>query len=186
MHERISDMMRWMLISIALCLAGCATVPLPATDAPVSPLTPAQALATGVTGDRVRWGGVLLDTRPLAESTCFEILGRPLEGDGRPRDGDENFGRFIGCAPGFYDPAVYTQGRELTLVGTVAAPQEGNVGAAPYHYARVDVEQVKLWPLRPVAVMVYPDFFGPPFYSPWGPWGYCGPWGPAWRSPPWW
>lgn len=98
--------MRWVLTILACSLAGCATVPQPVVEGPLSGITPPAALESGATGERARWGGVILATTPLADSTCFEVLGRPLEADGRPREGDANFGRFVACAPGFHDPAV--------------------------------------------------------------------------------
>ncbi|MGB5487169.1 MAG: Slp family lipoprotein, partial [Lysobacterales bacterium] len=67
----------------------------------------------------VRWGGVILETRPESEYTCFEILARELQTSMRPQKSDQANGRFIACKPGFYDPEVFKKGREVTVTGKV-------------------------------------------------------------------
>src|SRR5512139_2557871 len=75
-----------------------------------------EAQQGGLSGQRVRWGGVIVATTPRKQETCLEILQRPLDAQARPRYTDESDGRFLACAPGFYDPAVYANGREITIV----------------------------------------------------------------------
>lgn len=100
----------------------------------------------------VRWGGVILDTRPESDHTCFEILARKLDTSMRPDDIDQVSGRFIACKPGFYDPEVFAKDREVTVTGKVIYIDIGKVGDYDYPYPVVDIEFMSLWPERINAV----------------------------------
>jgi outer membrane lipoprotein len=126
----------------------------------------------------VRWGGEIISTEPGQQSTCFYVLGRPLDDQARPvRSGNnDSQGRFVACRAGFYDPEVFARGREITVTGAIQGTMTRKVGDYDYNYPRVDANVVYLWPKRP-AVVGYP--YGPGWYDPfWGP--YWGPWGPYW------
>ena len=112
----------------------------------------------------VRWGGVLLETRPEADHTCFEILSKQLEKSMRPEDADQSGGRFIACKPGFYDPEVFEKGREVTVTGQVIFIDVRKVGEYDYHFPVVNIEFMSLWP-EPREPRYY-DFYGPyrPYY----------------------
>jgi outer membrane lipoprotein len=94
----------------------------------------------------VRWGGEILNVEPRANSTCFEILSRALYADARPMSDDYSEGRFIACKPGFFDPYVYTQGRDVTVVGTVGGNEQHKVGEFDYTFVTVEASQIYLWP----------------------------------------
>jgi outer membrane lipoprotein len=96
----------------------------------------------------VRWGGAIVNVRPGRDATCFEIVSKPLDPQARPRDGDETFGRFVACVPGFYDPAIYAPQRELTVTGTLAEPMQRQVGEYDYRFPVVKADTVYLWPRR--------------------------------------
>lgn len=164
----------------ALALGGCATVPTPIAGNDFAALTPQQAVAQNAGNARVRWGGEIIHVEPKNDRTCFEVLARDLYADARPNRHDHSDGRFIACSKGFYDPAVYTHGRDLTVVGAVNGTEQHQVGDYNYTYAHVDADAVYLWPQR----SAYNDPF-PYYYDPfWGP--YAGPyaWGAWWVPPP--
>jgi len=96
----------------------------------------------------VRWGGAVLETRPEADFTCFEILSKQLEKSMRPVVSDQDFGRYIACKPGFYDPETFKKGREVTLTGKLIHMDVRKVGEFDYHYPVVDIEFMSLWPKR--------------------------------------
>ena len=96
----------------------------------------------------VRWGGVILETRPESDHTCFEILARQLESTMRPKVSDQSDGRFIACKPGFYDPEVFKKNREVTLTGKIIFIDVRKVGEFDYHFPVVDIEFMSLWPTR--------------------------------------
>lgn len=142
---------------------GCATIPAPlAGDFPE--IQPEQADERSV-GDRVRWGGSIVDTRPGREETCIEVLARQLDRSTRPLETDRTQGRFLACRDGFRDPAVFTNGRELTVVGRLSGFEDGKIGEFQYRYPRVDAEAIYLWSPRADVHYYHPD-----------PWWYTGRW----------
>jgi outer membrane lipoprotein len=125
----------------------------------------------------VRWGGVILETRPENNYTCFEVLSRKLQTSMRPQDNDQASGRFIACKPGFYDPEIFEKGREVTLTGKIIHMDTRKVGEYDYHFPVVDIEFMILWPER--VDRIYYDYYGmyPPYY-----WHYPY-YGAYWRYP---
>jgi outer membrane lipoprotein len=163
----------------ALALGGCASVPTQLAGNDFAAVTPKQAASQSAHGTRVRWGGEIIKVEPKAENTCFEVLSRALYPDARPRRHDGSDGRFIACSKGFYDPAVYTKGRDLTVTGSVAGTEQHRVGEFEYTYAHVDADNVYLWPKRDYANAYYDPwrpYYGDPFWNPY--------WGGGWWTPP--
>ncbi|RDS86529.1 Slp family lipoprotein [Dyella psychrodurans] len=177
----MSPLLRILSLAAATALlAACATVPQPLQGNYAANVTSLSAQQGSASGTQVRWGGEIISTEPGPQSTCFYVLGRPLDGQARPtRTGNnDSQGRFVACRAGFYDPEVFAKGREITVTGAIQGTMTRKVGDYDYAYPRVDANVVYLWPKRPV-VVGYP--YGPGWYDPfWGPyWG--GPyWGPYW------
>ncbi len=167
--------LRAVLALATATLAACSTVP-EALQGAYPALTPESTSARDI-GRNVRWGGVILEARPEAERTCFEVLSRNLDRSMRPRAEDLTQGRFIACRDGFLDPEIFAKGREVTLTGRVERLDEHKVGAFDYTYPVLAAGFLTMWPKRPdVIIDSYPD----PFYDPW----YWGPyWGPYYRYP---
>lgn len=163
-----------------LALGGCATIPQPLAGN-YTPVPLASARDGSASNARVRWGGEIIETDPREQQTCFFVLAEPLDSQARPRAGADSMGRFVACKQGFYDPEVFRKGRELTITGTLAGTVQHKIGNYDYTYAKVDADNVYLWPKRPVYTDRPYDRFDPwgpcdPFWSPWGcGWGY-GPW----------
>ena len=148
-------------IAVATLMAACARPPQPiAGDFPPVQVPDVQAGAH--VGERVRWGGLIVEARPEQGQTCFQLVSLPLDARARPRIVDRTYGRFEACAPGFYDPEIYEPRRELTIVGTVQQVDAGTIGGYDYRFPRVAAEQVYLWPERP------PPYYGAyPYWDPW-------------------
>jgi outer membrane lipoprotein len=136
-----------LLSALALVLGACASAPAP-LQGQYSAISPSEAAARGATGERVRWGGQVVAIHNAANESCFEVVGKPVGVDGRPLVRDSSAGRFIACRAGFYDPAVFTAGREVTISGTVAAFETRKIDQYDYRYPRVAAEVVYLWPVR--------------------------------------
>ena len=171
------------LAAAVALLGGCATMPQP-LQGTYTDVTSSAAQQGGAGGTDVRWGGEIIKTEPGPQETCFFILARPLDSQARPEIGrsGSDAGRFVACHSGFYDPEVFTRGRELTVTGTVQGTVTQKVGEYEYPYPRVQADVVYLWPKRPVYVgNPYPSAFYDPFWGPWGPWGYGGY--PYWGGP---
>jgi outer membrane lipoprotein len=166
------------LLLVATTLAACAHPPQP-IDGRFPPVQVPDVQGGQHTGERVRWGGVIVETRPEQDRTCFELVSLPLDARARPRVVDQTYGRFEACAPGFYDPEIYEPRREVTVVGTVQDVVTGKVGEYDYRFPRLAAEMVYLWPPRPdpgAYYGVYP-YWDPWPYSGWG-WG----WGVGWNA----
>ena len=165
----------------AVSLAACATAPKP-LQGEFSAMSPSDATAvTGQpVGTQVRWGGRIIETTPGQGQTCFQLLSRPLDNSGRPSSTatDSSDGRFIACRAGFYDPAVFEAGRDVTFIGHISGYENAKIGEYDYRLPKIDADVVYLWPVvRDVQVV--------PAY-PYDPWGHWGPWGPRWGGWGWW
>jgi len=168
-------------------IAGCATAAMSAcTSVPTQlqgefdAVSPARVNASEF-GRNVRWGGVLIDTRNEADKTCFEVLSRDLDRYMRPEVSDTTAGRFIACTTGFYDPEVYSKGREVTVTGQIKELEERKIEEFDYRYPVLAVNDLVLWQKRK-NVLVYNAPYSP-FYYPYY-WG--GAWGgyyPYYRYP---
>lgn len=167
-------------IAAALTLGGCATVPAPLAGDNFAALTPEQAASQNASGARVRWGGEIINVEPRADVTCFEVLSRELWPDARPKARDHSDGRFMACSKGFYDPATYPRGRDLTVTGTLNGTERHKVGDYDYTFPLVTADQVYLWPRREY-VYTYPYYGWGPYDPFWGPYGGWGGW---WAPPP--
>lgn len=166
-----------LLLLPGLLLGACATIPTELARGPYTQITPQEAQTGKYDGQRVRWGGVIIGAAPGEKETCFRVLALPLDSSARPERSDNALGRFIGCAPAFYDPAVYAAGREITVTGELAGVESGTVDNYRYAFPKLRLETVYLWPQRPNVIYV-------PYYDPfWGPL-----YGPYWpyRPYPWW
>lgn len=160
------------LFSAAL-LSACVTVPTP-LKGDYAEISPRQVSSHDLTSETVRWGGEIIKVEPKKELTCFEILSRELSSQARPIVRDRSEGRFIACRTGFYDPEVYTKGREITVIGKLIGSEQHPVGEFTYSYPHVDAQVIYLWPKR---VEYAADRYG------YGPWPYYDPFWRGWWGP---
>jgi outer membrane lipoprotein len=116
---------------------------------------------------KVRWGGVIVNTENKDNSSQLLIVAFPLDDDGEPQVSDQSTGRFIAIVDEFLEPMVYSSERMITVVGTVLRAETLDVGEFPYEYPVVQVEHSYLWPVR--EDLDYRDY--PPYwwYDPWYP-----------------
>ena len=172
--------------AVLTLLGGCATSRVPeAIRDPTLPspaVTEVQHRPEAFLGQRVRWGGSILDVHNAPETTRIEILARPLDRSGEPDGTAGGLGRFIVELAGFKDPTEYPKARRLTVVGPVTRIETRNVGDYPYPYPVVTGDVRYLWPSPPPLVDTVPPF-AYPWYRPWygpgfGPW--YGPWYGHW------
>lgn len=130
-----------------LMLAGCASSPKFDTSQVDQSLTPqaVNAEPQESKGKSVLWGGTILDTRNLEDSTQIELLAYPLNSSQRPIQSSKPLGRFIVRQAGYLEPTTYAQGRLLTVLGSVGDSQPGKVGAANYTYPVILADKIQLW-----------------------------------------
>ncbi len=170
--------MRNILVLLLLVLTtACATQPAGGQKTASGPtLAEAREHPDAANGKAVRWGGVIVEVHNEPARTRIEIVARPLDARGRPRDVDRSDGRFVAYVDGFLDPVVYASGREITIDGSIAGVEDGRIGEYPYRFVAVEARSHRLWkPRQPVEVRYLPD----PLYR----W-HLDPWGRPY--PPWW
>lgn len=172
---------RFYFLLAALCaLTACATAPKPLRGT-FSPISPRDAHPNAPSEATVRWGGTLIQTQPKQDETCFEVLSLPLSTWARPADAstDADTGRFIACHPGFYDPAVFKSGREVTFTGKIVGYQTTRIGEFSYQLPKIAADVIYLWPVmqRVEVVPAFPLYGpGPGFFNPYWGWGVGGWW----------
>jgi len=130
-------------------------------------ITQVRAHADRYISQKVRWGGVIVNTENKDNSSQLMIVAFPLDDDGEPQVTDQSLGRFIAMDDEFLEPLVYSSDRMITVVGTVLRTETLDVGEFPYEYPVIQVEHSYLWP-----VPVEPDYRDyPPYwwYDPWYP-----------------
>jgi len=128
-------------------LTSCSTTPEFKTTQVDKSLTPQSVIAEP---DRslnkiALWGGTILDTRNLENSTQIEILGYPLDSSHRPLIDKKPLGRFIILHSGYLEPATYSQGELLSVLGNIGISQKGKIGEKLYTYPVVKAQQLHLW-----------------------------------------
>ena len=170
------------LACLGLLLAGCSTtsdrIPDPGRDAPT--LSDVRSAPEPHQGATVRWGGTIAGVENRQDVTLVEVVGRTLDRSGQPRSRDTSQGRFLAVIDGFIDPAVYEEGRSITVTGTVDGEETRPVGEHAYRYVRVRARGHHLWPEpRPDPYAHDPRYHPGPFYGPrYGPW--YDPWYDPW------
>jgi outer membrane lipoprotein len=148
-----------------LVISACTSIP-EQIQGSYPEISPAR-VEPGVYGSSVRWGGIIIDSRNTENLTCFEVLSRDLDKYLRPKVEDRTNGRYIACKPGFHDPQVFSNGREITVTGNIRTIETRQVDEFDYRYPVLDVDELVLWEKRE-NVVVYNNFHDPFFYGPYG------------------
>jgi len=132
----------------AVLLTACATTPpLDITGVDVG-ITPTKVIADleATRNRRVHWGGVIVQSKNLKDTTQIEVLAYPLDKAGKPNTESDPQARVLIMQPGYLETADYRPGRLVSIVGTVTEVREGAVGEARYTYPMVRADQLHLWP----------------------------------------
>lgn len=116
-----------------------------------------QSNPDGFIGKKVLWGGVIIKTINTPGETLLNIRQTDLDISTRPKSLDRSQGRFLVGYHGFLDPAIYAEGREVTVVGEIAGTQEMVLGETRYRYLIIRSEELHLWEQR----------LDVPYYDPW-------------------
>lgn len=160
---------------LPLMTVACATAPPEIRQAPLGPpLDVVRSKPDQYLGQQVRWGGVIASIDNQPAHTFVQIVARPLHSSGRPQDTTYSPGRFLAQAAGFVEPTVYEQGREVTVVGTIAGTRTQLIGDHPYAFPVVKVTSMYLWEQQPAYAYdpyYYPYPYYPYYWDPFYPWG---------------
>ena len=136
------------VVLLLLLLGACASGPTFDTSQLDRSLTPAvvSAQPQSATGRQVLWGGIILGVTNRAHSTLVDMQAYPLGYREKPRPDEAPLGCFLVEQSGFLEPAVYTKGRLLTVVGTLIRIDTGKTGEAEQACPVIDAQQLYLWP----------------------------------------
>jgi outer membrane lipoprotein len=97
-------------------------------------------------GETVMLGGKVLRADASEATSEIAVLQLPLDTSNKPKDTDDSEGRFLIRSDKFLDPAIYEQGRPVTVVGRLAGKQARSIGGFEYVYPVVEAVELKAWP----------------------------------------
>jgi len=115
-------------------------------------------------GKIVLWSGVIITSVNLKEGTMIEVLQKPADIQGRPKDVDESEGRFLALYPGYLDVAIYNGGRRVTVAGELKGKKIQRLGEIEYTYPLISAREIHLWPVEKKDRVYYPC---PYWHYPW-------------------
>ena len=96
-------------------------------------------------GEVVLLGGKIIETNVNSNYSEIAVLQLPLDGGDRPRIEDQSEGRFLIRSEELLDPAVYTEGTAITVVGNIIGSEARKVGEYNYIYPVLKPIEIKLW-----------------------------------------
>jgi len=146
-HTRIIQLRPLLIVLLSGLVVSCASTPEFDTTEVDKTLTPQSVIAEPASSrDKIAlWGGTILDTRNLKDSTQIEVLAYPLDSSHRPLQEQKPLGRFIINHRGYLEPATYAQGKQLSVLGSVSGSQGGKIGDSLYTYPVISARQLHLW-----------------------------------------
>ena len=166
MRESCCPIYRIGLTVIFLVLGGCARQFPPLIQQPSSGNPSLSAVQEDISyyqDSYVRWGGTIAGIENKKEHTILEIIARPLESGGRPREINIDLGRFLARVENFLDPEIYRPGRDITVYGSIDKPLKR--GEDKPLLPLIEVKKYHLWKPRNYPPAYYP-------YPYWKPRGY--------------
>lgn len=135
------------VLCLAAALAACASGPRFDATSADRELTPVQAAAQPERAPAgVLWGGMVIASRNLPDTTEIEVLAYPLDGQQRPQTSRDAQGRILIVHRGYLETADYAAGRLVTALGRFTGTREGRVGEAEYVFPVLEADELYLWP----------------------------------------
>ena len=128
-------------------LTACSTTPVFETEDAALHLTPqlVQTNPETARGSTVVWGGIILASTNLEQTTQLEILAYPLNNKQKPQTDQPPLGRFLVLQSGYLETRDYAPGRVVTVLGQVGEIREGRIGETDYTYPVVEPTRLHLW-----------------------------------------
>ncbi|MEW6674706.1 MAG: Slp family lipoprotein [Nitrospirota bacterium] len=108
-------------------------------------------------GKTVIVGGEIINSRNLKEGTEIEVLQKPLDSQGRPKEVDISEGRFLIFNIGYLDTAIYSRGRKITVAGTIKGKKTLHLGEIEYTYPVIEPKELHLWGKSVERYYIYPE-----------------------------
>ncbi|NWF55575.1 MAG: Slp family lipoprotein [Syntrophaceae bacterium] len=96
-------------------------------------------------GKIILTGGQILGTTTREGETWVEVLQKPLDWENKPKDTDDSSGRFLIRFESFADPAIYTPGKKITVLGEVMGKRVQPLKEMDYAYPVLTPREHHLW-----------------------------------------
>lgn len=137
-----------LLLLLAGAVSACANEPHFNLSNVDNTLTPATAVRDPVQTREhtVYWGGTIISTTNLKDSTRIDVLAYPQDSSGLPDIAAKAQGRFILLQSGYIEAADYAPGRLVSVVGKLTQTHPILVGEAQLILPVVQADQLYLWP----------------------------------------
>ena len=158
-----------LLISVLLISACASQIPAEIRQAPDGAPGVAEVRANmdSHVSQKVRWGGVILQTENKNDSSWLTVVAFPLTSRGEPLSSGQSQGRFIAVVDQFLEPLVYSADREVTIVGDLLRSEKLQIDKFFYEYPVIKVDQLYLWPVKSERQFSnYPPYWYDPWYYP--------------------
>ncbi len=137
-----------LLLCTLLLVGACTSMPpeirnFSAVDIPYQPVS--QNTETYKDAP-VRWGGTVIEVENETDFSLMQVLFYPLDRNGYPETKKLGEGRFAVEIDKFLDPAIYTKGVEVTVIGTVKGNIERTIGNKTIRIPLITAKAIHLWP----------------------------------------
>jgi len=97
-------------------------------------------------GKTVVWGGQIVETLNQKNGTTeIEVLQKPLDSRGEPKESGTSEGRFLILVDKYLDPYLYREKRRITVAGEIQGEQIKPLGEMDYRYPLISSKQFHLW-----------------------------------------
>jgi outer membrane lipoprotein len=166
-------MKRWFLLAVlfltAILMATCApfSKEIMRQVDPTLTFAEVQKDPQPYVGRILLWGGVIVEIENRKDETLLRVMRTELDYEKRPVNLDRSTGRFIVHYAGFLDPAIYKEGREITVVGEVAGKEVLPIGGIMYAYPVILAKEIRLWAKRLEVPYDSPPWFWAPYPPYW-------------------
>jgi len=120
-------------------------------------------------GKTILISGIILGSRNTKEGTQIEILQKPANIDGRPKDVDDSDGRFLALYDGYLDTAIYSSGRDVAVAGEITGKRILPLGEIDYIYPLISIKEIYLFKVRKKEGFSYYPY---PYWWRYHPWWY--------------
>lgn len=140
-------MKKFILLLTLAAIIGCAhVISQTVRDEVDTELTPEMLFRDpdAYRGKTVLLGGVVISAKNTDEGTYIEVVQKPLDYRGKPKDTDISFGRFLVLHKGYLDPAIYSPGRKLTVAGEVSGKRVKPLGELQYAYPLIKSKELRI------------------------------------------
>lgn len=143
-------MRRVLALLVTALLAACTSVDFEGAEQALD-IQPRDVDELGVESGTVVWGGRIVATANLEDSTELQVLAYPLTGGHAPKPEQRSVGRFVVVVPEFLEPLEFSPGRFVSMAGQLQGMTLVSEGEYDRSVPLVRSTQVHLWPRDPSA-----------------------------------